>query len=320
MIFLALPLPVIIDAVETAWDIFMLAQTPPLHAGETFSVKPYLYTAGVYQWSANGISYPNQSARFSYADGLISCAGTGEGGYGVELLSGDVSIGYYAPGSQRYTTFRVSGYPDNYFLVSGGTDYDPPTMQASGIYLNRNTAYLNPSSFNSSVNYFIAFQMDGYGSTNIQNSSGASNVGHVVPIVPGSQVTYNEALEIYIDYWHDQYPDWTELDADDFPSEQEFIGEQPTEPTEPLSTSFLTKPELEDVLSSESYNLQPFPTNQIFDFSSIQIPTETISVEYLEFFPTIFSISWDYFSSLGLATPLLIFGFLFLLIRILRGR
>lgn len=318
---LAVPIKAIVDGVEIAWKVFMLAQTPPLHAGETFTVKPYLYTAGTYNYGKSGISYLDQPAHLSYADDTFSATGTGVGGWGVEIFSGDVSIGYYTPGIQSYTTFTVSGYPDNYFLVSGSADYYTHTAaQYRSIYVNRRSVEHSFSGLRQDLDYFIAFQMDGFGSTNIQNNSGASNIGNVIPIYPGSQITYSEALEIYIDYWRDKYPDWTELDTDDFPTEQDFIGEQPTEPTEPVSTSFLTKPELEDVLSSESYSLQPFPTNQIFDFSSIQIPTETISVEYLEFFPSIFSISWDYFSSLGLATPLLIFGFLFLLIRILRGR
>lgn len=323
---MALPLPAIIDAVETAWDVFTLAQTPPLKAGETFSVKPYLYTSGTYTYSTNGVSYLGQPARLSYADGNMSLTASGEGSFGGEVISGDVTIGYYTPGAQAYTTFSVSSYPDNYFLVSGAS-YDNSPRQYRSIYVNsRSDAYF---STNLSTNdYLVAFRVDGFGSTNIQNSSGASNAtgSHIVPIAPGTQITYNDALNLYINYWKQLYPDWEELDPSDFPTEQEFMGEEPTEPTEGNGNccnidynEIMSPSELESVLNGTDYDLAEIPTiDATFDLP--ELPSDTIPSSVLAIAGTAMRSSWDFYAATGLAGTMVAVAVIVVLIRMLRGR
>lgn len=317
---MALPVAGVIDAVKDAWDVFMFFYKPT-YAGEPFEAVPFIYTSGTYSYtSQQGVTYTDQPAYLEYCDGWFSVSGMGHGNFVVTASSGDFRIGYYTPGVQAYTTFTANG--DSYFSV-GRSVADYPSYSVADVtkvYVNRRST--SPFSWSGAISDpFIAFMVDGFGVTNISGNTGVANAApNIVPLQPGSVYVYDEALDIYIDFWREKYPDW-DLTADDFPTQEDYLPTDPTEPTEPVDLfSFLTKDQLEDVLTSESYHLQPFPTSQVFDFSSIEVPTETIPIQYLELFPKVFSISWDYFSSLGLATPLLIFGFLFLLIRILRGR
>lgn len=325
---MAIPVTAIVDAVTTAWDVFILAQTPPLHVGDTFTVAPYLYTAGTYDYASSaGITYADQPAYVSYADGNFSLTASGVGNFGITILSGNVTIGYYTPGSQAYTTFIVSDYPNNFFLVSGSSDYyTNPTVQKRMIGINRRAVSQSHNGFATNSDFFPAFELDGFGSTNIVGNNGASNIGNIVPLAPGSQVTYDQALNIYIDYWHTKYPDWTELDASDFPTEQDFIGIDPTEPTQTGTccdidyNEILSEQELATILETETYYLAEIPTDFVYDFAGLDIPNETLSPEYLSFFPAAINLSWDFFSRIGLTSVLVSVGIFLCLIRILRGR
>lgn len=255
-----------LKAVQSAWDLFTLNYTPT-HAGEEFTAQPFIYTEGTYDFGApSSIIYYDQPAYLSYADGEFLIAGTGEGAFQITANSGDFGVSYFTPGVQNYTTFTMRNTPTNFFLLERNEPYTVDNVKSLwSVYINTRSV---SHGYNSTVNQdgFVAFKYTGGG---IGNMTGywTRLQTYTVPLTPGTKYTYDDALQIYIDYFNDVDTNLN-LTLNDFPDEDSYLPTEPTEPpTEPGATlppgigfdfdygEVISPTELDSILDQETYEV-----------------------------------------------------------------